>query len=129
MAPISPDVLGRLSADMAPFCAVDGLRFGLGDAPGDAALDAAAEAAASAAASGGESCGEQEAAAPGSGGSSAAAVVDAAAAAEAGEEEAAGGAGPWRNFFVGLVGGVAPHEDDILWPNQVGGRMGALPAV
>lgn len=27
--------------------------------------------------------------------------------------------GPWLSFFVGLVGGVAPEEADILWPNQV----------
>ena len=28
-------------------------------------------------------------------------------------------AGPWRNFFVGLVGGVAAAEDEALWPNQL----------
>lgn len=62
MAPLLPDVVGRLSADITPFCAVEGLSFrGLADS---------AE-------------------------------------------------GPWRNFFVGLVGSVAAHEDDILWPNQV----------
>ena len=27
--------------------------------------------------------------------------------------------GPWRNYFVGLVGEVAVVEDEILWPNQV----------
>lgn len=27
--------------------------------------------------------------------------------------------GSWANFFVGLVGDVAPEEADILWPNQV----------
>ena len=34
--------------------------------------------------------------------------------------------GPWRSYFVGVVGGVAADEDDVLWPNQVcvwgGGR-------
>lgn len=39
---------------------------------------------------------------------------------EAGADAAAG---PWRNFFVGLVGCVAPHEDDILWPNQACGLL------
>lgn len=61
VTPLLPDVVGRLSADIAPFCSVGGLRFGAGDA----------------------------------------------------------GSGPWRNFFVGLVGAVAADEDDILWPNQV----------
>ena len=27
--------------------------------------------------------------------------------------------GPWRNFFVGIVGAVAADENDVLWPNQV----------
>lgn len=27
--------------------------------------------------------------------------------------------GPWRNYFVGVVGAFAPDEDDVLWPNQV----------
>lgn len=27
--------------------------------------------------------------------------------------------GPWHNFFVGLVGGVAVEEHEILWPNQI----------
>lgn len=27
--------------------------------------------------------------------------------------------GPWRNFFVGLVGEVSAEEDGNLWPNQV----------
>ena len=27
--------------------------------------------------------------------------------------------GPWVNYFIGLVGDVAPDEADILWPNQV----------
>ena len=62
VSPLLPDVAGRLSADLSPFCSVGaGMRFSAAD-------------------------------------------------------EAAGG---WRNFFVGLVGGVAAHEDDILWPNQV----------
>lgn len=61
VSPLLPDLLGRLSADIAPFCSVSGLKF--------AAADAAA--------------------------------------------------GPWRNYFVGLVGSVAADEDDILWPNQV----------
>ncbi|KAI7842535.1 hypothetical protein COHA_003772 [Chlorella ohadii] len=61
VSPLLPDLVGRLSADIAPFCSVSGLKFG----PADAA------------------------------------------------------AGPWRNFFVGLVGAVAADEDDILWPNQV----------
>ena len=26
--------------------------------------------------------------------------------------------GPWRNFFVGLLGDVAADEADVLWPNQ-----------
>lgn len=61
VSPLLPDLVGRLSADISPFCAVSGLQFG----PADAA------------------------------------------------------AGPWRNYFVGLVGAVAADEDDILWPNQV----------
>lgn len=28
-------------------------------------------------------------------------------------------AGPWRNYFIGVVGTFAPDEDDVLWPNQV----------
>ena len=60
VTPLLPDVVGRLSADIAPFCSVAGLRFGAADAEG----------------------------------------------------------GPWRNYFVGLVGAVAADEDDILWPNQ-----------
>ena len=27
--------------------------------------------------------------------------------------------GPWRNYFVGIVGAVAADENDVLWPNQV----------
>ncbi len=27
--------------------------------------------------------------------------------------------GPWRNYFVGVVGAVAADENDVLWPNQV----------
>ena len=27
--------------------------------------------------------------------------------------------GPWRNFFIGVVGSVDPQEEDVLWPNQV----------
>jgi hypothetical protein len=27
--------------------------------------------------------------------------------------------GPWRSYFVGLAGGVAAAEQDVLWPNQV----------
>ena len=27
--------------------------------------------------------------------------------------------GPWLNYFVGLVGGVAVEAEDILWPNQI----------
>lgn len=27
--------------------------------------------------------------------------------------------GPWRNYLVGVVGSIAPDEDDVLWPNQV----------
>lgn len=65
VSPLLPDLLGRLSADIAPFCSVSGLKF--------AAADAAA--------------------------------------------------GPWRNYFVGLVGSVAADEDDILWPNQVGSSL------
>jgi hypothetical protein len=61
VSPLLPDLVGRLSADIAPFCSVSGLKF----VPADAA------------------------------------------------------AGPWRNYFVGLVGAVAADEDDILWPNQV----------
>ncbi|PRW33168.1 hypothetical protein C2E21_7814 [Chlorella sorokiniana] len=61
VSPLLPDLIGRLSADIAPFCSVSGLKF----VPADAA------------------------------------------------------AGPWRNYFVGLVGAVAADEDDILWPNQV----------
>ena len=72
VTPLLPDLVGRLSADIAPFCSVPaGMRFTAGG-PGGA--------------------------------------------------DEAGGA--WRNFFVGLVGNVAAHEDDILWPNQVG--AGAL---
>ena len=26
--------------------------------------------------------------------------------------------GSWRNYFVGIVGHVAAHEEDVLWPNQ-----------
>ena len=29
-------------------------------------------------------------------------------------------AGPWRNYFIGVIGTFAPDEDDVLWPNQVG---------
>lgn len=61
VAPLLPDLVGRLSADIAPFCSVGGLRFITPDEAG----------------------------------------------------------GPWRNYFVGLVGSVAADEDDILWPNQV----------
>lgn len=28
-------------------------------------------------------------------------------------------AGPWRNYFVGIIGGFAADEDDVMWPNQV----------
>lgn len=28
-------------------------------------------------------------------------------------------AGPWRNYFIGVIGTFAPDEDDVLWPNQV----------
>lgn len=28
-------------------------------------------------------------------------------------------AGPWRSYFIGVVGTFAPDEDDVLWPNQV----------
>ena len=69
VTPLLPDLVGRLSADIAPFCSVPaGMRFTAGGGAGGA--------------------------------------------------DEAGGA--WRNFFVGLVGNVAAHEDDILWPNQVG---------
>lgn len=69
VAPLLPDLVGRLSADIAPFCATEGgLRFGAPDV---------------------------------------------------GEP----GGGPWRNYFVGLVGAVAADEDDVLWPNQVGGAV------
>lgn len=27
--------------------------------------------------------------------------------------------GPWRNYFIGVIGTFAPDEDDVLWPNQV----------
>ena len=27
--------------------------------------------------------------------------------------------GPWRNFFIGVVGSVDSQEEDVLWPNQV----------
>lgn len=27
--------------------------------------------------------------------------------------------GDWRNYFVGIVGDMGPHEEDIMWPNQV----------
>ena len=75
VTPLLADLVGRLSADIAPFCSVPaGMRFTAGGAGG---------------------------------------------------ADEAGGA--WRNFFVGLVGNVAAHEDDILWPNQVGdGRSGCL---
>jgi hypothetical protein len=62
VTPLLPSVVGRLSADISPFCSAAGLAFSAAD-------------------------------------------------------EAAG---PWRNYFVGLVGGVAAEEEDILWPNQVG---------
>ena len=26
--------------------------------------------------------------------------------------------GPWRNYYVGVVGDVDSDEDDVLWPNQ-----------
>ena len=26
--------------------------------------------------------------------------------------------GPWRNYFIGLLGDVAADEVDVLWPNQ-----------
>ena len=68
VTPLLPDLVGRLSGDIAPFCSVPkGMRFTAGGAGG---------------------------------------------------ADEAGGA--WRNFFEGLVGNVAAHEDDILWPNQVG---------
>ena len=60
MTPLLPDLVGRLSSDIAPFCSVTGMAFG-------------------------------------------------------GADEAAGA---WRNYFVGVVGGVAADEEDILWPNQ-----------
>jgi len=31
--------------------------------------------------------------------------------------------GPWRNFFIGLLGDVAAAEEDVLWPNQVRPRL------
>ena len=31
--------------------------------------------------------------------------------------------GPWRNFFIGLLGDVAAAEEDVLWPNQVRARL------
>ena len=27
--------------------------------------------------------------------------------------------GPWKGYLVGVVGDVAAHEDDALWPNRV----------
>ena len=27
-------------------------------------------------------------------------------------------AGPWRSYFIGIVGCLAPDEVDVLWPNQ-----------
>lgn len=27
--------------------------------------------------------------------------------------------GPWRNYYVGVIGDVDSDEDDVLWPNQV----------
>lgn len=66
VVPLLPDLVGRLSSEITPFCSVTGLVFD-------------------------------------------------------GADEAGGG---WHNYFVGLVGSVSAAEDEILWPNQVGGVEG-----
>ena len=35
------------------------------------------------------------------------------------EEGADERAGPWRSYFVGVIGDVDAEEADVLWPNQV----------
>ncbi len=36
--------------------------------------------------------------------------------------------GPWRNYYVGVVGDVGSEEDDVLWPNRASMQASALPA-
>ena len=34
--------------------------------------------------------------------------------------------GPWRNYFIGLLGDVAADEVDVLWPNQASTGASAI---
>ena len=36
--------------------------------------------------------------------------------------------GPWRNYYVGVVGDVDAEEADVLWPNQARAPPAACPA-
>ena len=35
------------------------------------------------------------------------------------------GAGPWKNYRVTMLGGVAADEDCVLWPNQADAQLGS----
>ena len=94
MVPLEEAVLRHLAAPLAPFCTTTGLRFGEGDLCCGSSDSSSSSSDSSDQESGGSST---------SGG-------------------AGGGGGAWRNFFVGVVGGVGAVEEEVLWPNQVGGK-------